>query len=224
MKGDGTMRKRRSATSLTALASVLALGLGAPTSAGAQTNQPPPAAGAPVAPPSGEYAPPPSGAEASGSTYGAAAQKADRDYADQYARWAARYCVDQRNNTAAGALIGGVLGAVAGSSLAGHGAHAGGAVVGGALGAMAGAAIGASSAPAAACPPGYAVAAGAPAFAYVGPVYEPAVIYGPSWYQPWVWVDGRWVYRPYRYWYWDHRAYWRPDWRPGAWHYRYHRW
>ncbi len=217
------MRRHKSST---ALAVVLFLGLCAPLSATAQTastTRPPQTNSAPVAPPSDQYATPPAGAEPSGSTYDAKAQQTDRDYADQYARWAARYCVDQRNNTAAGALIGGVLGAVAGSSLAGHGAHTEGAVLGGAVGATAGAAIGASDTPAA-CPPGYVVAAGTPAFYYAGSAYDPAVIYGPAWYQPWVWVDGRWVYRPYRYWYWGNRAYWRPGWAPGPWRYGYHRW
>lgn len=132
--------------------------------------------------------------------------------------------MDQRNNTAAGAVIGGVLGAVLGSNVAGHGARTGGAIVGGALGATAGAAIGANANPNATCPPGYIVRAGAPAFYYDGPVYDPGVIYGPSWYQPWVWIDNHWVYRPYRYWYWSHPAYWRPEWRAGPWTYHYRRW
>ncbi len=169
-------------------------------------------------PPPGQYAPPPPGAEAVGSVYGDRAQQSDRAYADQYARWAAQYCVDPRTNASAGALIGGVLGAVLGSSIAGRGAHFGGAVAGGALGAAAGAAIGSESARNAACPPGYVSAPGAPSFYYSGPAYPPEVIYGPAWYQPWVWVDGRWLFRPYRYWYWGHRAYWRPGWRPGHYH------
>jgi hypothetical protein len=123
-----------------------------------------------------------------------------------------------------GAAIGGVLGAVLGSSVAGRGAHVGGANAGGALGATAGAAIGANSTPGPACPPGYVVAAGAPPFFYADPSYPVGVVYGPAWYQPWVWVDGRWVFRPYRYWYWDHRPYWRPGWRPGPWAYHYRRW
>ncbi len=32
--------------------------------------------------------------------------------------------------------------------------------------------------------------------------------WGPSWYQPWVWADGRWVYHPYREWYYRHPTYW----------------
>ena len=178
-----------------------------------------------TAPPSGQYAPPPSGSEAPGSTYDDRAQQYDRDYADRYSRWAAQYCVDRRNNsTAAGAVIGGVLGAVLGSNVAGRGDHAGGAIVGGALGATAGAAIGANTSASASCPPGYVVRADAPPFDYAPGPYPVDVIYGPAWYQPWVWVDGRWVYRPYRYWYWNHQAYWRPDWRPGPWDYHYRHW
>jgi hypothetical protein len=176
-----------------------------------------------AAPPAGQYAPPPAGAETSGSTYDDHAQRYDRNYADQYSRWAAQNCVDKRdNNTAAGAIIGGVLGAALGASATGHGAHAAGAIAGGAIGAAAGAAIGNADT---ACPPGYVVRTGAPAFYYDGPIYYgPDVIYGPPWYEPWVWVGGHWVYRPYRYWYWYHPVYWRPGWRPGHWHYRYHRW
>jgi hypothetical protein len=214
-----TRRDRLGSASLKTLAAGLALSVGLQTAAAAQ-----PTPQTPTAPPSGQYAPPPAGAEATGSIYDRAAQDADRAYADQYSRWAAQYCVDKRNNAAAGAAIGGVLGAIAGSGLAGHGERVGGAVVGGALGATAGAALGASATPGAACPPGYVIAAGAPVFAYAGPAVTPAVVYGPDWYQPWVWVDGRWVYRPYRYWYWDHSAYWRPDWRPAHWRYYGHRW
>ena len=109
------MKSPKSSPSLKVLASVLALGVAA-QSVAAQAD---PTAGSPpsVSPPSGQYAPPPSGAEASGSTYDDKAQRDDRAYADQYSRWAAQYCVDKRTNTAAGAAIGGVLGAVLGLSL-----------------------------------------------------------------------------------------------------------
>ncbi len=202
------------------LAPALALAVvSQPLAAAAQSA---PSSTASSAPPAGQYAPPPAGSEAPGSTYDQRAQQADRAYADQYARWAAQNCIDQRTNTVAGAAIGGVLGAVVGASVAGPGAHAAGAVAGGALGATAGAAVGASATTA--CPPGYVVAPGAPAFYYADPAYPTAVVYGPAWYQPWVWVDGHWVYRPYRYWYWTNHAYWRPDWRPGPWRYHYSRW
>ena len=173
------------------------------------------------APPSGQYAPPPPGAQP-GSAYDSRTQAYDRDYAARYSAWAAQNCIDRRNNnTAAGAIIGGVLGAVIGGNIAGRGEHFGGAVVGGALGATAGAAIGSSSTDTRGCPPGYYVRAGVPAFYYDGPYVAPAVVYGPGWYNPWFWYGGRWVYRPYRSWYWNHPGYWRPGWRrPGA----YRRW
>jgi len=211
----------RSKIGTKALTSLLALSLVAPAAI-AQTTGTSMDPTKP-APPAGQYAPPPTGSEGTGASYDNRAQYYDRDYADRYSQWASRNCVDRRSNTAAGAVIGGVVGAVAGSGLAGRGDHAAGAFAGGALGATAGAAIGANASNAPACPPGYAVAAGAPAF-YYQPSYPPAVVYGPAWYQPWTWIDGHWVYRPYRYWYWTHRAYWRPDWRPGPWVYHYHRW
>jgi hypothetical protein len=66
---------------------------------------------------------------------------------------------------------------------------------------------------------------GAPAFYYEGAVYDPRPIYAPPpWHQPWVWVDDHWLYRPYRYWYWNHPARWRPGWREGARTYGYRRW
>src|ERR1700748_2439609 len=59
-----------------------------------------------VAPPPGQYAPPPPGYERPGAVYDDGAQRADRDYADRYSRWAQQYCVNRRNNnTAAGAVI-----------------------------------------------------------------------------------------------------------------------
>ncbi|HEY5289712.1 MAG TPA: hypothetical protein VIJ59_06725 [Caulobacteraceae bacterium] len=155
-------------------------------------------------PPQGQYAPPPPGAN---GAYDSRSQQYDQDYARRYSSWAAQYCVDRRNNnTAAGAIIGGVLGSIIGSGVAGRGEHFGGAVVGGAVGATAGAAIGSSSSNTYGCPNGYVVAAGAPAFYYGGP--GPAV-YAPSWYNPWVWAGGQWGYHPYRSWYYRHPGYWR---------------
>jgi hypothetical protein len=217
------MNRRTLRISVRALASLLALAAaGAPTLAAAQPYGygPPPGD---VGPPQGEYAPPPPGAEGPGSTYDGDAQRYDRAYADRYSRWAARYCVDRRTNAAAGAAIGGVLGAVLGAGLSGRGSHAAGAFAGGALGAVAGGALGASSGNGPTCPPGYVVEPGAPPFAYPAP-YPAEVVYGPSWYQPWVFVGGAWVYRPYRYWYWNHAPYWRPGWRPGYWRYHYRHW
>ncbi|THD54211.1 MAG: glycine zipper 2TM domain-containing protein [Phenylobacterium sp.] len=173
-----------------------------------------------MAPPQGQYAPPPPGYESQGAVYDDRAQRADRDYAERYSRWAQQYCVDRRDNhTAAGAIIGGILGAVIGSNVSGRHSRTGGSIIGGALGATAGAAIGANSAESAECPPGYFIRTGAPGFAY-----GPPPPYGPAWYNPWFFEGGVWVYRPYRYWYWTHDAYWSPGWRPGPWEYRYRRW
>jgi hypothetical protein len=176
-----------------------------------------------VAPPSGQYAEPPDSEGGANDTYDDRSQQADRDYADRYSRWSAENCVDERNNNAvAGAIIGGVFGAALGASVAGRHDRGTGALVGGALGAGTGAAIGASSS-SNACPPGYRVRAGAPAFVFAGPGYGPGY-YGPSWYRPWVWSSGRWVYHPYRYWYWNHRHYWRPGQRAHPFRYHYRRW
>jgi hypothetical protein len=195
---------------------------GPPPSYGPQPGYgPPPPGGPPVGPPSGQYAPPPPGYEGQGAVYDDRAQNYDREYADRYSQWAARYCVDKRNNnTAAGAIIGGILGAVVGSNVSGRHSKTGGSIIGGALGATAGAAIGSNSASSSSCPPGYYARSGAPGFGYgPGPVYA-----GPAWYNPWFFERGVWVYRPYRYWYWTHDAYWRPGWRPGRWDYHYRRW
>lgn len=192
-----------------AMASVLTLTLVAQAGiAAAQDYGPgggPPPSGD-YGPPQGEYAPPPDGAGPD-SNYDPRIQQQDQAYGDAYANWAARYCVQQRqNNAAAGAVVGGVLGALVGSGIAGRGNHTGGAIVGGAVGATAGAAIGSNSGDQSSCPPGYVVTGGAPAFYYQG--YAP--VYGPAWYNPWIFVGGRWSYRPYRSWYYGHPNYWRP--------------
>jgi hypothetical protein len=156
--------------------------------------------------PQGQTPPPPPGM---GQSYDAQAEQADQAYAQRYQAWAAQYCVNhQGQNTAAGAVVGGVFGALLGAAAAGP-RHAGaGALVGGAVGAGTGAAIGASRSDPR-CPPGYVVAPGAPAFAFAGP-YS----FGPPGYDPWVWAGGRWVYYPYRYWWWGHYG------RPGYWRHR----
>jgi hypothetical protein len=204
------------------VASILALGLAAQAGvASAQDygpggppppgdygpNGPPPSGD--YGPPQGQYAPPPEGASPD-QAYSAEQQQRDQAYGQAYSDWAARYCVQRReNNAAAGAVIGGVLGAIVGGGLAGRGNHTAGAFVGGAVGAGTGAAIGASSGgPQSSCPPGYVIVGGAPAFYYGG--YVP--VYGPGWYNPWIFVGGRWTYRPYRSWYWGHPGYWRPGW------------
>lgn len=162
-----------------------------------------------MGPPQGQYAPAPQGT-AEGGTYEDQQQQADEAYAQAYDEWAARYCVNQANNTVAGALIGGILGAGIGAAVTHNPAT--GAAIGGAIGAGTGAVAGASYG-GGACPPGYGIAPGAPAFYYASPYYA----WAPAWYHPWVWYGGRWVYHPYRYWYWNHRAYWRPGWRAREW-------
>ena len=170
------------------------------TGALAQTNNAPPA-------PQAQSPAPAAAASAPGPD-----QAAAQSYADQYARWAAQNCVDQRTgNTAAGAIVGGALGAIAGAALTGG--HGSGALTGGAVGAVTGAAVG-SAAPTS-CPPGYAVRTGAPVFVYAGPAFDPGL--APPWYQPWVWVGGRWVYYPYRYAYWMGPAYPRGRWAERPW-------
>jgi len=131
------------------------------------------------------------------------ARDEDLRYADSVERWARVNCVREREqNQAAGAVIGGVLGAIIGSQAAGRHERTEGAIVGGALGAMAGSAIGASAG-SPGCPPGYVVRAGAPVF--VGPAFAGGYGYAaPPGYRPWIWSGGRWGYRPYpyhRYWY-----------------------
>ena len=127
----------------------------------------------------------------------------DRGYAAAAQQWSTTNCIRQeQNRTAAGAIIGGVLGAVIGSNIAGGRDRGAGAVVGGALGAVAGGAVAQSSGPG--CPPGYVLRPGAPAFYYGPPPGAAVVVYDqPSWYNPWIWYDGAWVYRPYPY----HRYY-----------------
>jgi hypothetical protein len=177
----------------------------------AQDESGPPPGPSDYAPPQGQYAEPPPGTE-EGSAYDDQTQQQDEAYAQAYSEWAARNCVNQANNSAAGAVIGGILGAGIGAAVS-HNAGRG-ALVGGAIGAGTGAVAGAASSPGG-CPPGYVIAGGAPAFAYGGPY----VAWAPAWYHPWAWVGGRWVYHPYRHWYWAHRAYWRPGWhaRPPRW-------
>lgn len=153
-----------------------------------------------MGPPPGQYAPPPG---ADQQVYDDQSQAQDQAYSAAYGQWAAQYCVDQHNNNvAAGAVIGGVLGALMGAGVAGHHDQAAGAFAGGALGATAGAAIGSSAS--SNCPPGYVVTAGAPAFAYAGYALAAA----PAWYNPWVYSGGHWAYTPYRRWYYGHPGYW----------------
>lgn len=183
--------------------------------AGYATN-PPPEPGAPVGYDPSQPPPPPPGYR----PYGEANSAADQNYAAQAQYWAQQNCVKAHGDTTAGAVIGGVIGAILGSSLAGR--HEGGAgmIVGGALGAGAGAVVAKgtnSNATSPGCPPGYVVREGGYAYTYAPPAgYYYAA---PGWYQPWVFVGGSWVYRPYPYhdWYWHtYRGGWgREGWRGG---------
>ena len=149
--------------------------------------------------------PPPAGMQASDMAAESSQQARAQDDRYSYAadQWAAQNCAAQRaDNTAAGAVIGGLLGAVAGGGLAGRHDRGAGIVAGGVVGAVAGGAIGNAAATNPNCPPGYVVRAGAVPF-YPGPVYGPVTYAAPDWYDPWVWYGGHWIYRPYpyhRYW------------------------
>jgi hypothetical protein len=205
-----SMKTRSVAASV--LSGVLALSIVAPAFAQPQ-NYPPP-------PPQGGYPqnyPPqgPNGASPQGYTDpamnpppGYTAQDAQRDesqqmrdqdraYAAQAEAWAQANCQRaEANRTTGGAILGGILGAVIGSNLASGGGRTGGAIIGGVGGAALGANVAKNSQ--GACPQGYAMRAGAP------PYPAPVVVYdAPDWYNPWIWYDGRWMYRPYPY----HRYY-----------------
>ena len=127
---------------------------------------------------------------------GASTRSPTRPIWPPIANWSIHNCVNQHsNNVAAGAVVGGIFGALVGAAVAGPYAAGAGAAWGGAVGLGTGAAVAASSG--AYCPNGYVVRAGALAsFAYGGPVYAPPVAYAAP-YRPWVWIGGRWVYRPY---------------------------
>ena len=155
------------------------------------------------------YAPPPNAD---------AVRQADERYAADAARWARENCVKAHGDPATGAIVGGLFGALVGGALAGRHDTGAGMFVGGALGAVGGAAIAANSdngdtSPG--CPPGYVVRRDAQGYSYGGPDYYYAA---PGWYQPWVFIGGGWVYRPYPYhdWYWHtYRAPFGGGWRGG---------
>jgi hypothetical protein len=130
----------------------------------------------------------------------------DDRYSREAERWAAENCIaDRRSNIAAGAVIGGLIGALAGSGLAGRYDRAPATVLGAGAGAVAGSAIARNASPD--CPPGFVVKA-APEPFYPPPVY-PHVYVAPPWYDPWVWYGGHWIYRPYPY----HRYWYKRHWR-----------
>lgn len=87
-------------------------------------------------------------------------------------------------------MIGGLIGALAGSGLAGRYDRAPATVLGAGAGAVAGSAIARNASPD--CPPGFVVKA-APEPFYPPPVY-PHVYVAPPWYDPWVWYGGHWIY------------------------------
>ena len=166
-------------------------------------NNGPPAgydsAGPPPPPPG--YQPPPDAA-------------LQRDQDERYARyaesWAQANCIRSGGNVAAGAVIGGLFGALVGSAVSGGrgGGTAAGALIGGTSGAAIAANSGGATSPG--CPPGYVIRSNAPTFyyqGYGGPYYYAA----PGWYRPWVWYDGRWIYRPYPYHSWYYNHYYRGD-------------
>ena len=153
----------------------------------------------------GEVAPPPGyRPEDSRDDASAQAREEDRRYSYEAERWAAENCVAQRaNNTAAGAVIGGILGALVGSGLSSRHDSGAGIIAGAGLGAIAGGAIGGSAANNPNCPPGYGLRSGAAPFGGA-PIYGDVVYVAPPDYNPWFWYGGRWTYRPYpyhRYWY-----------------------
>lgn len=126
----------------------------------------------------------------------------DQRYAAYAEDWSQRYCTKARSNAGAGAVIGGVVGALFGSSVAGWHDRGTGALVGGLAGAAGGAAIGSGSANSTSpgCPPGYVVRRDAPGFYYEDSYGgDPYLYAAPGWYQPWFFYGGRWTYRPYPY-------------------------
>lgn len=141
-----------------------------------------------------------------GYVAGAEDRAADARYAADAENWARNNCVKSRGNTGAGALVGGVLGAIIGGGLAGRHDTGVGMAAGAAIGAVGGAAVASSSGgeTSPGCPPGFVVRGGAPVYAYAQSDYYYAA---PSWYRPWVYVDNAWIYRPYPYHGWYYRNY-----------------
>ena len=136
-----------------------------------------------------------------------AMRAADDRYAVDAERWARRNCVKAHANPAAGAVVGGILGAIIGSGLAGRHDRGAGTLAGAAIGAMGGAAIAGSAdsdATSPGCPPGYVVRDDAGPYGYEAPDYYYAA---PPWYRPWVLFGGVWLYRPYPYHDWYYRTY-----------------
>ena len=157
----------------------------------------------------GSQPPPPPPGYRPDASY-AAQEEQDQRYEAYAEDWSQRYCVKARSNAGAGAVIGGLFGALLGSSIAGRGDRGAGAFVGGVAGAAGGAAIGSTTSndTSPGCPPGFVVRNDAPAFYYRG-YGDPYYYAAPVWYRPWIFYEGRWTYRPYPYhaWYYGHRGY-----------------
>jgi hypothetical protein len=197
-------------------------GYGQPQQAYAPPPPPPPPGYDGTRPP-----PPPPGYQPGPEDARQAAQ--DQQYAAYAQQWEQANCVRAHANTGTGAVLGGAVGALLGSGLAGRHDRGAGALLGAGAGALGGAAIASNStsnATSPGCPPGFVTRNGAPPFAY-GSAYPaaPAYVYAaPAWYQPWVFYGGVWSYRPYPYHGWYARYYGRPGFygRPG--YYGHRRW
>ena len=148
--------------------------------------------------------PPPPGYRVDGDPQ--AYQAADQRYAEDAERWARQNCVKSQGNVGAGALIGGIFGAIIGSGLSSRHDGGAGTFAGAAIGAVGGAAIASgtgSNETSPGCPPGYVVRRGA-SYSYSTPGFYYAA---PNWYRPWVFVGSEWAYRPYPYHDWYYRTY-----------------
>ncbi|HEX7857441.1 MAG TPA: glycine zipper 2TM domain-containing protein [Sphingobium sp.] len=130
-----------------------------------------------------------------------AQQQRDERYAYDAEMWARNNCVKSHSNAGAGAVIGGIFGAILGNGLSGRHDRGAGTLAGAAVGAVGGAAIGGSTGgqTSPGCPPGYVVRNGAPSYAYDTAYYSDYYYAAPDWYRPWVFVGGNWNYRPYPY-------------------------
>jgi len=159
----------------------------------AQPQGPPPGYGAAMPPPPGYDGGPPSPQQ----------QTQDQQYAAYAQQWAQENCVKSHGDVAAGAIAGGIFGAVIGGITGGRR----GVAIGAGLGGVGGAAVAADSegATSPGCPPGYVVRDGAPGFYYQGS--GPYDYYAPADYNPWVWWGNAWVFRPYPYHSWYYRHY-----------------
>ncbi|MGZ8364084.1 MAG: glycine zipper domain-containing protein [Caulobacteraceae bacterium] len=215
-----------------AVLAAMSLGAVVPSTASAQTAipVPPPPAGdvnypAEAPPAQGQYAPDAYDNQApapyaQNGAYAGHAPASNRPEDRQYRRDMRRYeqqraaydynrCArSSQGRTVAGALLGGIAGAVIGSNAAPRWDRSGGALVGGAIGATAGAAVGSATAPVCGGYGGrYAYGPGpyayGPGYGYGGPV----IVGGPAYYGPSVGV----VVGPRRYWgpRWGARRPWR---------------